>query len=107
MPLIFSSEYSAESFMADLPLQRARRNQLEIQLITLQEGLAVDDSPVSRSQPLQTYTVSQFQTLPMISSAVYNVPDHWMAIAEANNIQYPYTVVPGQILKLPEVSRAN
>jgi hypothetical protein len=102
MLLLSPSEYSVESLMADLPLARSNRNKLEIQLIALQEGLAVSDNPLLRQRPLQIYTVSGFQTLPMVSTAVYGVPDRWMAIATTNNLDYPYTIIPGQVLTLPE-----
>ncbi len=105
MPLLTPGEYSPESLMADLPLQRAALNQLTMQLTALQEGL---DSPINPllppSQRGQTsYMVGDFETLPTISTKLYGEPSRWPELAAVNGIEYPYTLTPGQVLITPNV----
>lgn len=106
MPLLLANEYSPENLMADVPLQRAAVNQLTLQLITLEEGINLAISPTvgPTRQGLQQYEVGVFETLPSIATKVYGSPDHWPQLAEANDLDYPYIVTPGQLLKLPDLT---
>lgn len=107
MPLLEPSEYTPEALMVDLPLQRAYQDVLTMQLMVLQEGLSMPTgNPFLRpsTQAIQQYTVNQWETLPIISTKFYGVPDHWQAIATLNQLDYPYTVVPGQILEIPLIN---
>jgi len=42
--------------------------------------------------------------LPIIATKFYGVPDQWQAIANVNGLDYPYTVVPGQVLEIPLIN---
>ena len=107
MPLLLANEYSPANLMADLALQRSAVNQLTLQLITLEEGINLPISPTvgPTRQGLQQYEVGVFETLPSISTKIYGEPDYWVQLAEANDLDYPYIVTPGQLLTLPEVAR--
>jgi nucleoid-associated protein YgaU len=105
MPLLTPGEYSPESLMMDLPLQRAALNQLTMQLVTLGEGL---DSPINplrspTEQGQSTYLVGDFETLPTISARLYGDPSRWPQLAASNGLEYPYLLTPGQILMIPDV----
>lgn len=105
MPLLLPGEYSPESLMADLALQRAALNQLTVQLTAVSEGL---DSPLNPMMPPSergqvTYLVGNFETLPTIAARFYNDPSQWSQLAKANGIEYPYTLTPGQVLTIPNV----
>jgi nucleoid-associated protein YgaU len=103
MPLLTPSEYSPESLMADLPLQRAALNQLTMQLTALGEGLNSPLNPlVPPSQRGQTtYMVGSYETLPTIAAKLYGDPSRWPQLATANGIEYPYLLTPGQALTIP------
>jgi nucleoid-associated protein YgaU len=101
--LLFDKEYTVAGLMADLPLQRSARNQLRVQLAVLADGIRLLDNPVEVSAPLSLYTVGDFETLPIISTRLWGSPDHWRGIAEFNGLDYPFVVVPGQILRIPHV----
>jgi LysM domain len=105
MPLLNDSEITVAALMADLPMQRSARNQLEIQLLTLQEGLELGFNPLERTSPIRYHRVGDFETLPIISNRLFGSPNHWEAIAQVNGIDYPYVVVPGQVLRVPDVRR--
>lgn len=107
MPLLNPDEYSPEALMADVPLQRAYQDILIMQLTVLQEGLSMPvANPFLRpsAQVAQRYTVGAFETLPIIATKFYGVPDQWQAIANVNGLDYPYTVVPGQVLEIPLIN---
>lgn len=105
MPLITSSEYSPESLMADLPTQRAALNQITLQLKAVEEGLSSPLNPVASpaQQGLTVYVVGQGETLPAIAARIYNDPSQWTTLAEANGIEYPYLLTPGQVLSIANV----
>jgi hypothetical protein len=105
MPLLNPEEINVAALMADLPMQRSARSQIEIQLLTLKEGLELGYNPLERSNPVQYHRVGDFETLPIISNRLFGKPDHWEAIAQANGLEYPYIVVPGQVLIVPDVKR--
>lgn len=73
--------------------------------MTLQEGLELSYNPLERTSPIQYHRVGDFETLPIISNRLFGVPDHWPAIAEINGLSYPYVVLPGQLLKVPDIKR--
>lgn len=103
MPLLKPEEYTVEALMADLPMQRSARSQLQAQLLTLKEGIALFDNPIERS-PITRHTVNEQETLQIVSLRQYGTPDYWLEIARANQIDYPYLVHPGQILQIPEIA---
>lgn len=104
MPLLQSSEYHPEALMADVAMQRAQRNQLAMQLVALQEGLDLPISPALKRQEQgpEQYMVGDFETLPQIATRYYGEPSRWTDIAKANRLEYPYVVVPGQVLVIPQ-----
>lgn len=104
MPLLLPSEYSPEALRADLPLQRTARAQLHMQLVALQEGLNLSTVSFLQGQARRQYTVGQFETLPQVSTRFYGTPDYWPQLAEANGLEYPYIIVPGQNLSIPQLS---
>lgn len=104
MPLLLPSEYSPEALRADVALQRTARAQLQMQLVTLQEGLNLSTVSILKDQAARQYTVGQFETLPQVSTRFYGTPDHWPQLATANGLEYPYIIVPGQELSIPELS---
>jgi nucleoid-associated protein YgaU len=106
MPLLLPSEYTPEALRADVALQRTARSQLQMQLIALQEGLNLSTVSILKGQTARQYTVGQFETLPQVSTRFYGVPDYWPQLAEANNLEYPYIIVPGQNLSIPQLSNA-
>ena len=101
MPLLNLDEYSVEALMADLPMQRSARSQLQIQAMTLIEGLELRHNPlVVRSD--KRHTVQDAETLFIVSQRMYQTPDRWLDIANENSIEYPFTVYPGQVLRIPD-----
>ncbi|MEO0376644.1 MAG: hypothetical protein AAF329_18895 [Cyanobacteria bacterium P01_A01_bin.17] len=103
MPLLSAAEYTVEALRADVALQRSAANLLELQLVTLSEGLELSQNPAltTGDASVNQHTCAAFETLPIISTRYYGSPDNWPAIAEFNDLDYPYTVIPGQILKIP------
>lgn len=104
MPLLLPSEYSPEALRADVALVRANRDILQMQLITLQEGLNLQRSPILKNPTTTDYRVGEFETLPQVSARIYSSPDYWPEIAAANNLEYPYIIVPGQVLTIPAIN---
>jgi nucleoid-associated protein YgaU len=49
-----------------------------------------------------TYTVKAGQGLSQVAQDVYKDASRWSDIAQANDLKAPYTLVKGQVLKLPE-----
>lgn len=49
-----------------------------------------------------TYTVQKGDTLFAVARKAYNDQARWKDIAAANNLQPPYTIKVGQVLKLPK-----
>lgn len=105
MPLLLPTEYSPEALMADVAFQRATQNQLTMQLRVLKEGLTLPLTPTVRPalQSTTRYVAGSGETLPGISTRIYGIPGNWVALAEANALEFPYTVTPGQILTVPNV----
>ena len=104
MPLLLPSEYSPEALRADLTVARSARNQVQMQLISLQEGLNLSQVAALKNPTQQSYRVGPFETLPQIATMMYGAPDHWPEIAAANNLEYPYIIVPGQVLNIPTIA---
>lgn len=102
--LLRPHEYTVAGLMADLPMQRAARNQIRVQLSVLQEGLTRSDNPAQSSSPQMLYTVGDFETLPIVSTRIWGIPDYWQQLAITNNLVYPYTIVPGQRLRIPTIN---
>lgn len=59
--------------------------------------------PRRRSFPEQTYTVREGDTLSGIAVSVWKDPLKWRLIAEANNINNPRILRPGQSLVIPAI----
>lgn len=103
MPLLNPEEITVAALMADLPMQRNAQHQLELQLLTLKEGLELQDNPLNQRQQ-NLHIVQEAETLPILSVRFYGKPDYWLELARVNGIEYPYTVWPGQQLKIPEIA---
>jgi LysM repeat protein len=69
--------------------------------------LPVDElqrEPKRNSFPAQTYTVREGETLSSIAFALWKDPLKWRVIAEANNINNPRILKPGQSLVVPAIN---
>lgn len=58
-------------------------------------------NPQRSSFPVQAYTTKAGDTLSGIASQVWQDPSKWRLIADANEIENPRVVAPGQVLKVP------
>ncbi|MEW2492145.1 LysM peptidoglycan-binding domain-containing protein [Streptomyces nodosus] len=72
---------------------------------------AADAAPATtvtktQSTARTSYTVQSGDHLIAIARTL-NVPGGWQAIASANNLSSPYTIYPGQVLKLPAGTTAK
>jgi hypothetical protein len=54
-----------------------------------------------------THVVQIGETLNQISTAVYNDPTQWRAIANQNNIADPINLQPGQVLQIPPLGNSD
>ena len=88
--------------MADIAMERSCANLLRVQLMALDEGLDLYFNPLEKRQRIRHHRVGDGETLPIISMRVFQTPDRWRDIARENEIDYPFVVYPGQILRLPE-----
>lgn len=104
MPLLNANEITVEALMADVAMQRSHRNQLEMQLLTLDEGLALQNNPLEQSSAVRTFTVGAGDTLQIVSDRLWGTPEYWRALAQANGLEYPYLLVTGQVLTVPTVA---
>lgn len=72
---------------------------------------AVSEEKSGQSKPSETsekYTVQSGDTLMGISRKLFNGdPQYWDKIADLNGIKAPYTIHPGQELKLPKQASAQ
>ncbi len=59
--------------------------------------------PRRRSYPVTTYTVREGDTLSSIAASVWNDPSKWRVIADANDLDNPRMVRPGQSLIIPAI----
>ncbi len=67
------------------------------------KGTAQVSSPREVSAASNTYTVQSGDTLMGISRKLFNGdPQYWDEIADLNDIKAPYTIYPGQELKVPK-----
>ncbi|MFF3910058.1 LysM peptidoglycan-binding domain-containing protein [Streptomyces sp. NPDC001848] len=76
-----------------------------VTLGTAQAAHAAPATPAVASAASTTYVVRAGDHLASIARALH-VPGGWPAIAAANHLSSPYTVRPGQVLKLPTASSA-
>jgi len=67
------------------------------------DGLPAQN-PTTRTLPRKTRRVRQGERLDLIAYEEYGHPSHWRHIAEANHIQDPRNLKPGQILILPKLA---
>jgi nucleoid-associated protein YgaU len=102
--LLSASEITVDTLMADLPIRRATRHQLQMLLIGLEEGLTLPQNSLEREGPIKQHMVGEGETLQIISVRLFQSAQYWRAIAELNNLQYPYAVYPGMVLKVPEIN---
>jgi len=65
--------------------------------------------PLATSGAVQKYTVGKNDTLQKISKKFYGTSKNWMKIYRANTdvLKGPDKVYPGQVLNIPEVSKAK
>lgn len=101
--LIEPSEITVAGLMADLPMQRSARNQLIMQLAILADGLSLGFNPLERAKPIERVIVGENETLPIVSLRLWGKPDYWRQLADANGLEYPFTIYPGQVLEVPEI----
>jgi len=65
-------------------------------------------NPTSGGVPgRKRHVVSQGDTLALIAAQTYGHPGLWRAVAEANGIDDPFRMKPGQVLLLPSVSELS
>lgn len=68
------------------------------------EGDLAGTNPSSRAEPgLKRRLVRPRDTLAAISHEEYGSPAHWRAIAEANGLDDPHDLRPGQVLGIPRL----
>ena len=60
-------------------------------------------NPRPRSFPAKTYTLVQGDTLSGIAAQLWRKPEEWRRIADANQIQNPLKLTPGQVLAIPAI----
>jgi len=60
-------------------------------------------NPKPRSFPAKTYTLVQGDTLSGIAARLWRKPEEWRRIADANQIQNPLQLTPGQVLAIPAI----
>jgi LysM repeat protein len=76
--------------------------------VTLREIVDVDvtvrDASNESTDRVKTWTVKRGDTLSGIASAEYNDPGQWRPIAEANGIDDPLSIQPGDVLVLPALT---
>lgn len=58
-------------------------------------------NPTTRSEPRKTRRVQQGDRLDLIAFEEYGDAGQWLALAEANELDNPLALAPGQILKIP------
>ena len=59
--------------------------------------------PRRGSFPAQTYTVIAGETLSSIAATLWQEPRLWRRVAEANAIDNPRLIQPGQVLVVPAI----
>lgn len=99
--LLSSEEITIPNLIADLGFFRARQSLLALQVEVLVSGLSRLAGP-SRERGLRRYTVSQGESLQTIAIKLFRQERAWPQIANANRLQFPYTLVPGQELIIPD-----
>jgi LysM repeat protein len=60
-------------------------------------------NPQRASFPAKTYTSVQGDTLSNIAARLWKKPEEWRRIADANQIQNPRQLTPGQVLVIPAI----
>ena len=60
-------------------------------------------NPTSRTETRQTVRVSQGERLDLIANDFYGDSRMWRAIADANDLDDPFNLQPGQLLAMPNV----
>ena len=60
-------------------------------------------NPTSRTETRQTVRVTQGDRLDLIANNFYGDSRLWRAIADANDLEDPFTLKPGQLLTMPNV----
>lgn len=67
----------------------------------------VPQNPTTRTEPRRTWVVQQGERLDWIASMEYGDASRWRLIAEANAIDDPFSLQPGQVLILPMVTASG
>lgn len=58
-------------------------------------------NPTSRSEPRKTRQVRLGDRIDLLAYEEYGDANYWLALAEANDLENPLTLEPGQILNIP------
>lgn len=72
----------------------------------LDESVRTGQNPTSLSEARKTWIVTEGDRLDLIAYEEYGNPAHWRHIARVNNIDDPFSLRPGQVLKLTPVDEA-
>lgn len=104
MPLLSPDEITAAALMSDVAVRRNARNQMELQLTALLEGLELPLNPINRDAPKRQHTVAEGDTLQIVALRQLGDARYWVNIAQLNGLQYPFAIRPGMILQLPELA---
>jgi nucleoid-associated protein YgaU len=63
-------------------------------------SMTTPQNPTTRTETKKVWVVHEGETLDWIAYREYGNPGHWRHIAEANNLDNPLQLRPGQVLKL-------
>lgn len=99
--LLNPEEITIAALTSDLALRRHHYGSLRLQLLALKEGLGTIRA--TETQSSQRHVVAAGDTIQIIAVRIFGNADYWRAIADHNDLQYPYLVYPGQILEIPDV----
>lgn len=100
--LLTDEELTLENLRNDLAVQRSARSQLDLQMQVTRNGLELTYNPLQRRSVERYCRVGAGDTLQAISVRTYGTASKWGAIASENGLSFPYTLVPGQLLRIPE-----
>jgi hypothetical protein len=79
------------------------RARADVDFVQAYDGDASKDAqnPTSRTDPRKTHRVQQGDRLDFLAYQEYGRSDRWREIAQANNLDNPFDIHPGQILIIP------
>ncbi len=76
------------------------RARATVKFVLVDEGVA-GQNPTTRTEARKTWIVREGERLDWIAYKEYGDPAHWRHIAQANDLDNPLDLRPGQILRLP------